>query len=73
VGARDRAEGENQRHQGRARRDGVGEERNGNVPSGQALRHDPGTDHRRQKHRGSHGLGGQSANETRAIAHAENY
>ena len=56
VRARNRPEGQDQRDERGARGDGVGEQRDGDVPAGEPLAHDAGPDHGRQEQRRADGL-----------------
>ncbi len=59
--ARDRPEGQNQRDERGARREGVGGQRNGDIAAGQTLAHDPGAHDGGQEESRTESLGDELA------------
>ena len=69
----DRAEPQDERDERGARRQGIGEQRHRHVAGGEALAHDPRSDHRREQERRARRLGGEAAAQIRSFgapAHA---
>ena len=69
MGARDRAEGEDERHEGGAGRDGIGEERQRHVAAGESLGHDPRADDGGEQERGADRFRHESSRETHGLDH----
>jgi hypothetical protein len=57
----DRPEDQDENHQGRTRGHGIGQERQGRVPTGERLSHDPGADDHGEEQRGAERLGDEFA------------